>query len=178
MNMASNRELAENKLILLYIVDKLNMPVSNLQLTKIVMENKLMNYFMFQQFLDELCSLKYMSSKVTDNTTYYSITPSGKQTLDYFINHIPKGIMSIIDNYISKIRKNIRNETFIKADFTPESENEFTVTCQIREDTFSLIDLKISVGTKSDARDICKNWQKHSQTIYSEIIESLIKPRD
>ena len=54
MSIASNRELAENKLILLYILDKLNMPVSNLQLTKIVMENKLMNYFIFQQFLDEI----------------------------------------------------------------------------------------------------------------------------
>ncbi|NLI58633.1 MAG: DUF4364 family protein [Clostridium sp.] len=178
MAITNNRELAENKLILLYIVDKLNMPVSNLQLTKIVMENKLMNYFIFQQFLDELCNLKYISSTTTDNKIYYSITPSGKQTLEYFINHIPKGVMLIIDDYIKKIRKNIRNETLIKADFTPESESEFTVTCQIREDTFSLIDLKISVGTKSDARDICKNWQKHSQTIYSEIIESLIKPRD
>ncbi|AUG58231.1 DUF4364 family protein [Acetivibrio saccincola] len=178
MSIASNRELAENKLILLYILDKLNMPVSNLQLTKIVMENKLMNYFIFQQFLDELCSLKFISPKITDNKTYYTITPSGKQALDYFVNHIPKGIKLIINNYISNVRKNIRNETFIKADFTPENENEFTVTCQIREDTFSLIDLKISVGTKSDAKDICKNWQKHSQTIYSEIIESLIKPRD
>mgnify|MGYP000987496991 CR=1 FL=1 len=176
--MTINRELAENKLILLYIIDKLDMPISNLQLTKIVMENKFMNYFIFQQFLDELCDLKYISSKITDNKTYYSITPSGKQTLDYFINHIPKGIILIINNYISNMRKNIRNETLIKADFTLESESEFTVTCQIREDAFSLIDLKISVGTKSDARDICKNWQKHSQTIYSEIIESLIKPRD
>lgn len=178
MNIASNRELAENKLILLYIVDKINMPISNLQMTKLVMENKFMNYFIFQQFLDELCNLKYISSKVIDNKTYYSITPSGKQTLEYFINHIPKGLMLIIDNYISEMRKNIRNETFIKADFTPESESEFTVTCQVQEDTFSLIDLKISVGTKSDARDICKNWKKHSQTIYSEIIESLIKSRD
>ena len=50
MAITNNRELAENKLILLYIVDKLNMPVSNLQLTKIVMENKLMNYFIFSNF--------------------------------------------------------------------------------------------------------------------------------
>ena len=98
MSIASNRELAENKLILLYILDKLNMPVSNLQLTKIVMENKLMNYFIFQQFLDELCSLKFISPKITDNKTYYTITPSGKQTLDYFVNHIPKGIKLIINN--------------------------------------------------------------------------------
>ncbi|MDQ2087816.1 DUF4364 family protein [Herbivorax sp. ANBcel31] len=178
MNIGSNRELAENKLILLYIIDKADMPVNNLQITKLIMENKVMNYFIFQQLLDELCSLKYVSSEIKNNKTYYSITPSGKQTLEYFTNHIPKGTMALINNSINDMRKNIRNETLIKADFTPESENEFTVTCQVREDNFSLIDLEISVGTKSDARDICRNWKKHSQTIYSEIIESLIKPRD
>jgi len=32
-------------------------------------------------------------------------------------------------------------------------------------------------GNENDARRICENWKKHSQEIYSEIIESLIKDR-
>ncbi|HPD01451.1 MAG TPA: DUF4364 family protein, partial [Acetivibrio sp.] len=31
---------------------------------------------------------------------------------------------------------------------------------------------------KNDARRICENWKKNSQTIYSEIIESLLKDRN
>jgi len=34
MSIVSNKELAENKLILLYIIDKVNIPISNLQITK------------------------------------------------------------------------------------------------------------------------------------------------
>ncbi|TYQ16335.1 UNVERIFIED_CONTAM: uncharacterized protein DUF4364 [Acetivibrio alkalicellulosi] len=177
MNFGNNRELAENKLILLYTIDRVSMPISNIQITKLILENKFMNYFIFQQFLNELCSQNYILSTVSDNKTFYSITPTGKKTLEYFTSHIPVGIKTLIDNSISVIRKNLRNETLIKADFTPESENEFTVTCQVSENNFTLIDLKISVGTKSDARDICNNWKNHSQTIYNEIIESLIKPR-
>ncbi len=177
MSIGSNKELAENKLILLYIIDKVNIPISNLQITKIILENKFMNYFMLQQLLNELCSSNYLLYKNIDNKAFYTITPSGKQTLSYFTNHIPRGIKSLIDNSISNIRNNIRNETFISADYTLSGENEFTVSCQVREDNFNLIDLKVTVGTKNDARRICENWKKHAQEIYSEIIESLIKDR-
>ncbi|ABN51406.1 MAG TPA: DUF4364 domain-containing protein [Hungateiclostridium thermocellum] len=177
MSIVSNKELAENKLILLYIIDKVNIPISNLQITKIILENKFMNYFMLQQLLNELCTSNYLLYKNIDNKAFYTITPLGKQTLSYFTGHIPQGIKSLIDNSISNIRNNIRNETFISAEYTLSGENEFTVSCQVREDNFNLIDLKVTVGTKNDARRICENWKKHSQEIYSEIIESLIKDR-
>lgn len=177
MSIGSNKELAENKLILLYIINKVNIPISNLQITKIILENKFMNYFMLQQLLDELCSNSYLLFENVDNKAFYTITPSGKQTLSYFTNHIPGGIKNLIDNSITNIRNNIRNETFISADYIPGRENEFTVSCQVREDNFALIDLKVTVGTKNDARRICENWKKYPQEIYSEIIESLIKDR-
>jgi hypothetical protein len=41
-----------------------------------------------------------------------------------------------------------------------------------------LIDLRIMVGTRSDARAICDNWKKHSQKIYAEMIESLTRNRE
>lgn len=178
MSSGNNRELAENKLILLYIIDKINFPVSNLQITKMILENKFMNYFFLQQSLNELCDDTYLSRETINNKTYYNITSHGKQTLSYFLGIIPSGIKARIDNTISEIKKNIKNETLITANFTAESENEFVVTCKVGEDNFSLIDLKITVGTRNDARTICDNWEKHSQAIYAEIIESLIKKRN
>lgn len=177
-SLGSNRELAENKLILLYIIDKINVPVSNLQITKLILENKFMNYFFLQQYLNELCSSGFLHQKEEDSKTFYSITESGKQTLNYFINLIPTGIKGRIDNTIFSIRKKIKNETHITADFIPERENEYIVSCKVHEDDFSLIDLKITVGTKNDARRICRNWEKYSHEIYPEIINILIKDRD
>lgn len=178
MNLGSNKELAQNKLILLYIINAVDMPVSNLQITKLILEKKFMNYFLFQQLLNELCDSGYLASEIKENKTFYIITSSGKQVLEYFTSHIPSTIQNSINNSISSIRRNLKNETLIKADYTPESENEYIVTCQVHEDNFSLIDLKVTVGTKNDARTICENWKKNPQAIYSEIIESLLKERD
>ena len=178
MSLGSTRELAENKLILLYIIDKINMPISNLQITKLILESKFMNYFLLQQFLNELCDDNFLVRSQNENKTFYNISLNGKQTLNYFTSLIPSGLKARIDSTMAALRRNIKNETLITADFTPESENEYIVTCKVHEDNFSLIDLGVTVGTKNDARTICDNWKKHSQLIYAEIIEILTKNRD
>ncbi len=178
MGFLSDTQLTENKLILLYIIDKINIPISNLQLMKIILDNKLMNYFIFQQFLKELCDshLLIINETVVSSSTYL-LTKAGKQTLEFFHNRIPLGLKSRLDSYMSSARKKIRNELCISADFIPENEQEYFVICKAKEDDFNLIDLKISVGTRNDANTICNNWKQHSEKIYIEIIESLLKNR-
>jgi predicted transcriptional regulator len=177
-SLGSNKEVVENKLILLYIIEKLNVPVSNLQITKLILENKFMNYFLLQQFLNELFESKFLLLEMVDGKTLYKITQAGRNTLEYFSNLIPSGIKARMDNTFTDIRKNIRNETLITADFTPESENKFIASCKVGEDNFSLMEINVTVGTKIDARTVCENWKKYSQAIYSEIIDILTKKRE
>lgn len=178
MSLGSSRELAENKLILLYIIDKLNMPLTNTHLTKFVLENKFMNYFLLQQYLNEMCDNNLLACSMTDGKNAYTITESGKQTLEYLLNIIPQGIKNLLDSQLGATKKDIRNETRITADYVPGKENEFIVDCKVDEEDFSLIQLKVTVGTKTDARSICENWKKHSQEIYAELIEIITRNRD
>lgn len=176
-NPGNNEELVINKLILLYIIDKININVSNLQITKLILENSLINYFFLQQYLNELCDDNMLASEIINKKTFYTISGKGRNTLKYLGHLIPANVRSKIDSTIKAARKKIRNETLITADFIPESESKFTVNCSVHEDDFSLIELRIAVGTKNDARCICDNWKNYSQYIYSEIIESLTRKR-
>jgi len=176
-SLGSSKEVAQNKLILLYLVDKINMPVSNLQITKIVLGNKFMNYFLLQQHLNELCDDKLLSLETIEDKSTYRITENGRKILSYFPGLIPPGIKTRIDNMATEIRKSIKNETLITANYKPGNENEYIVTCKISEDNFPLLNLELAVGTKNEARLICKNWEQHSQAIYAEIIELLLKDR-
>ncbi len=178
MALSSNKELAENKLILLYIISKIGMPISNLHLTKLVLENKFMNYFLLQQYLNELKESNFIKADEDESRVIYSITESGLQTLSFFHNLVPAGIKSVIDNSLSDIKRSIKNETLITADFIEERENEFLVECKINEESFPLINLKIAVGTKNDARLICNNWKENSSEIYAEIIQLLTRKKE
>jgi hypothetical protein len=59
-------ELAENKLLLLYIFCEIGMPVSNSHITQIILENNLINYFSLQQYLSELIDSGFINIKKHD----------------------------------------------------------------------------------------------------------------
>ncbi len=178
MALDNYKELAESKLILLYILGKIDIPVSNTQITKIILENKFMNYFLLQQYLNELCENNHLICETNDDKKFYSLSDTGRKSLGYLSNLIPFGIRKNIDASMSSEKRKIRNETRITADYTPVSENEFVVTCRVDEDDFNLIELNITVGSKKDAREICDNWKKNSQLIYPELLEIITKKRD
>ncbi|MEN6313928.1 MAG: DUF4364 family protein [Clostridiaceae bacterium] len=181
-SLGSSREIVQNKLIIMYMIDRLNMPVSNSQITGLVLETRLMNYFMFQQCFNELHDGKligfHKAEANQDDPDGFRLTRSGKNTLQYFLSLIPPGIKKQMDNMLPDARKEIQTETLVTADFLPESENKFTVTCKMNEKGFPLMELKATVGTKKDARTVCDNWKNHSPEIYAEIIQSLIKNRE
>ncbi len=171
--LGNSRELAQNKVILLYLIDRVDIPVSNLQITKIMLENRFMNYFLLQQFLNELRKAGYLHAKKDGKKEFYNITTSGKQILDYFKTLIPQGIKKSIDSAKKSIRSKIKNETLIKAEIRTDFESGYMVKCSIHEDNFSLMDLYLAAGTRDDADAICDNFKNNPQQIYEKIIALL-----
>jgi hypothetical protein len=52
--LGSSKEIVKNKLIIMYMLKKLCVPAGNSQITRLILEHRLMNYFMFQQCFNEL----------------------------------------------------------------------------------------------------------------------------
>ena len=177
-SLGSTREIIEKKLIILYIIDRIQVSLVNLQIVKIVLENKSMDYFMLQQFLDELVVDNMLDTINQNDRKEYHITKKGADTLEFFINKIPLGRRKRIDDYIAEMRKEIKSETLITADFFPENGNDFIVTLAIREDSFPLIKMEVTVGTQKDAKQLCQNWNENPQAIYTDILNCLLKKRD
>ena len=173
MNPIESRELAENKIILLYIINNLEAPVSNLLLTKIVLENKLMNYIFLQQYLDELCEGKLLEKIDSDDKLSYRISPAGKQSLDYFVSIIAAGTKSRIDEALTNNKKRIKHESSIISDFVAINENEYLISLKILEGNFTYIDLKLTVGSKNDAIKICNNWTQNNEKLYKKILSDI-----
>ena len=57
---SDNETLAENKVLLLYILNKIGKPISNDALLNLVLAVTDMNYFYFQQFLLDLLENGYI----------------------------------------------------------------------------------------------------------------------
>ena len=68
MKLASDDEtLAENKVLILYVLEKANKALTNDVLYKIVLESVNMNYFYFQQFTLDLINVGYIYTFQKEN---------------------------------------------------------------------------------------------------------------
>ncbi|MBV7274589.1 DUF4364 family protein [Clostridium thailandense] len=166
-------ELAENKLLLLYIFNKIKLPISNNNITQIILENNFINYFTLQQYLEELISSNFVKQIDELGTHRFMITEKGTKVLSLFGNRISNKKIDTIDNYLKGQMEIIKKEVTVTANYTIENNN-FIVNLKALENDSILIDIKITVGSNQHAKDLCHRWKNNSSELYSRIINLLI----
>ncbi|MGL5329095.1 MAG: DUF4364 family protein [Peptostreptococcaceae bacterium] len=171
----SSEELAYHKLLILYILDRINMDLTNSQITQVVLETEMMNYFSLQQILSQLMESKFVITYKDEDREYYSLTKKGIETLEYFFARIPENSTKKVDEYISTNKENLLADTQVKSSFVKQSDNEFIVNLRVIENQCNLIDLNLNVSSEKQAQLICNNWKNNASDMYAEVIDLLIR---
>ena len=169
---------AENKLLLLYLINRMEFPMSRAQITDFVQEADFMDYYTLQQTLAILVESGHLDATeenaLDNSTTRYVVTGDGQTTLDYFEKHIPWSRRQTIDRYITENRGKIKKDYEYTATYFPNVENdEFRVKCGVYEDKRALLELFVSVDTRQQAKLIQSNWRANASVLYQRIIEAL-----
>ncbi|TQY42062.1 DUF4364 family protein, partial [Clostridioides difficile] len=107
----SSEELAYHKLLILYILEKIKMDLTNSQITQVVLETEMMNYFSLQQLLSQLMESKFLTTYKDSDREYYALTQRGVESLEYFFNRIPTSVTEKIDKYIDSNKENLLADT-------------------------------------------------------------------
>ncbi len=172
---SDNETLAENKVLILYVLSKVGKPISNNSLLNLILTITDMNYFYFQQFLLDLIENKYIINFHKENKSFYDITDLGKETLELTQNIIPGIIKLKVDSNFKTEIDNFENEHSIVAEYTAESETNFMVTCKMIDNNETIFELKTFAGSRNQAKKIADNWKNNADKIYPEIIETITK---
>ena len=170
----SSSELAENKLLMLYVLKAINEPISNTQLTEIILENNFINYFTFQQYLSELEESKFVDYHKDNDKNLLVLTKQGDTVLSLFKSRLSPAKISIINQYIKEKIESIKKELTIHADYTLGDNDSFIVDLKAVENQSLLMELKLSVPSKNQATSICNKWKDNPSEIYNSIINTFI----
>jgi len=171
----SSQQLAEQKLLLLYIFDQLELPISNSQITDLVLENEIMNYFAFQQYLTELKESDFIIEEIHESNQLFSITDKGKKALEYFVNRIPKQQLEKINKLLNNKKQELIRYSEIKAEYIKLKDEEYLVTLKVIEKEIPMINIKLNVNSNKQAKQICERWKNKAQDLYGEIINLLVE---
>ena len=165
--------LTINKLIVLYMLDRVNFPMTAAQVSDFILEKDYMNFLTFQQVISELKEAEMISPKTIRNRTQLSITEEGRSTLYFFENRISDAIKEDIKNFFVEKEYALRNELSILGDYYKSTSGEYEAHLVAKDRGIRLVDITLSVPTEEIASDICDNWQKKNQEIYQFLVQQL-----
>ena len=166
--------LAENKVLMLYILSCINGDITQDGLFKIISSINDINYFYFKQVLTDLMDSKLVGSYTKENEQVIKITSEGKNAYILTKDILP-GIMKLkADNIFKKEFSDIEEKSSIIAEFTPKSENEYIIKCKIVENNETIFEVKTFAGTRDRAKRIVDNWNKNANSIYPKILNMLL----
>jgi hypothetical protein len=162
------------KLIVLYMLDRVNFPMTNAQVSDYILEKEYTNYLTLQQVINELTEAHMVSQETIRNRTHLSITAEGRQTLGFFQNLINYGIKQDINDYFRENEYVLRNEVSVLGDYYYSAKaGGYEAHLVAKDRDISLVDIRISVPTEEIAETICNKWQEKNEGIYRYLVGEL-----
>ncbi len=162
------------KLIVLSMLDRVDFPLTNAQISDFILTKEYTNYFTLQQVLAELAETELAEVHTVRNSTYYQITEKGKETLNFFGHMVSSAIHEDMDKYFTDNAITLRDEMSVRADYYENNHEEYTVRLRVMEKESAVIDLTLSVPTEGQANSLCANWKKKNQKIYAYLMQELL----
>ncbi|MBQ9709747.1 MAG: DUF4364 family protein [Clostridia bacterium] len=164
-----------NKLILLFVFDKMEVPLSeNTILDMCTSSNSWMSYMDCKPILSQLkdCGFIYVINSSGD--PLYSITSDGRLCLANYFVKIPTSTREEIAAFIKKNRNRYRRKQDCFADYFMNKDGTYTVNLKIVEPAQPLLEMKFVVPSRQIAKNIYRSWEDKAADFYALIYENLV----
>lgn len=162
------------KLIILYMLDRVDFPLSNTTISGFILETGYTDYLTVQEVLGILQDDHLIDVESRRSNTSYTITPQGKEMLDYFGNKISEEIKKEVNEYLTQNKYELKQVANVVAEYYKNTSGDYSVNCSVKENGTSLIELIVSVPDEEVADIMCSKWKDESQNIYEYVIRKLM----
>ncbi len=162
------------KLIILYMLEQVDFPLTASQVSEFILEQGYTNYLTLQQALSELTEAGLVNAQTTRNRTRLTNTREGSEALQFFGNRISDAIRDDITSYFAANEVQLRSAVNVHADYYKSTSGEYEVRMVARDKDTLLVDLTLSVPDEGMAQQMCDKWQTQNQGIYQFLMEKLL----
>ena len=169
-------ETSVNKLIVLFVFDKMESPLSERTVLEMCTAgNAWLNYMDCKELLPRLLEDGFICRiSSTEEEPLYTITSDGRESLHNFYINIPKSVRDEISSFVKKNSGKLRNRQECKSDYYQNVDGTYTVFVKILAPVQPMLELKFVVPDKKTAQNIYKNWERKASDLYSAIYDTLV----
>ena len=170
-------ETAVNKLILMFVFEKMEIPLSNSSIIDICTHrNAWLNYMECEEIIMQLMGTKliYKASEHSSEP-YYALTFEGRNCLSMFYNMIPQSLRDEISNYCKLNIQNIKRRQEYVSKYEKMADGGYTATFTIREPLLgTLFEMSVKMDSRTSAINATKKWIDKAPEIYEAIFVNLL----
>ena len=164
-----------NKLILLFVFDKMDFPIMEDNILNISSQsNNWIPWMECRETLGQLLESGFIFQSIHENKLYYSITPDGRVCLSQFYTRIPTSLRGEITDYIKDNRMNFRRKQEYFCNYYRNSDGTYTVQLKIADPAQTIMELKLTVSNRQTAKLVYGKWEEKAAQIYYSLHEQLI----
>ena len=168
-----------NKLILLYVLDKMEIPLTENSILEICSsQNNWVNWMDCKELLQQLIQAKFVYKPSTENDeNRYNITVTGRECLSQFYTRIPASLRDKIATFAHENKMLFkRNQEYVAKSYKNE-DGSYTIDLKILEPltTDSIFSLTLKTDTRHSATTACKRWREQAPTIYEYLYNKIIE---
>ncbi|MDO4710965.1 MAG: DUF4364 family protein [Peptostreptococcaceae bacterium] len=167
-------DVAKSKLNILFLLNKVGDPVEEYGIAHAMIENDLMEYFSYKQYIAELESANFIAQQNILGKTYYGITKRGKITLEYFSNKMMGSEKKLIDRYVEENIQSLTRYKEIYTDYKKRADSKYQVDVRLMDRETPFFSLTMEVPTKKMSEEIIEHWNQKPLDMYIRIMNMMI----
>ena len=164
-----------NKLTLLFVLDKMDFPMTEDNVLNIHSQaNNWVPWMECKETIGLLLESGFIFQSVHENKLYYSITPDGRACITNFYTRIPANLRTEITNFIKENRMSFRRKQEYFRNYSRNADGTHSVHLKIVDPAQTVLELKLNVASRQTAKAICGKWEEKAAQIYFLLHEQLI----
>lgn len=159
------------KVLICYLIDELNQPLSSDLICEIIQYYELANYFDIVSAISYLFENGQIITKKIDDEDFFELSNLGKSLTYPLFKSLPISVkQKAIESgqNILLVKKNIKHN---KVNIVKKKDG-YLVECKILDIGTDLLDIKLFVTTEKQANHVKNHFLKNSEKIYKNIIYS------
>ncbi len=165
--------MAQNKLLVLYLLQQGEMELSELQIMRIFSELKVVGYFDLVECLFELTQNGHILKNTKPHGVAYRITPKGADIIAVLAEDIKLSLRNAIALYLKQNKPSLLKESQLTGEYLKLADNEYRVTLRVLQKSEIIFEINVIVYTKADAQSMVDHWPEHAVELYKDIVLKL-----
>jgi len=160
------------KLILLFVFEKMEFPLTDESLNDIVARNpEWMTYMDFREALFLLIENKFVYQTTAGSETCFHITQDGRGCLGHFYQKIPASVREEIIEFARENRQKFKRRQEYTWDYYKNADGTYTVVLRIQTQAAgdNLLEIKFKTDTRAGAKTAAGKWRDKAASIYEAL---------